>query len=132
MDLQELTSAARDTITVQRVYGAPYERDGATVIPAASVAGGGGGGSGHDPNGQEGEGGGFGAQAKPAGAYVLRDGKVHWQPAIDVNRVVAALALVTITWLVTRARTERAKAKLALLEHKIDHRIAHDRARHPH
>ncbi|HWC36248.1 MAG TPA: spore germination protein GerW family protein [Mycobacteriales bacterium] len=129
MNLQELTAAARDTLTVKRVYGEPYERDGITVIPAARVSGGGGGGSGHDPHGQDGEGGGFGAQARPAGAYVVRDGRVHWQPAIDVNKLAGVIGAVAISWIVTRARTQRLNAKLALVERKIDHRIAHDRAR---
>ena len=44
MDLTETISNARDSITVKRVYGEPYERNGVTVIPAATVMGGGGGG----------------------------------------------------------------------------------------
>ena len=44
MDLMETISAARDAITVKRVYGEPYERNGVVVIPAAAVQGGGGGG----------------------------------------------------------------------------------------
>jgi hypothetical protein len=43
-----------------RVFAEPYEKDGVTVIAAATVAGGAGGGGGHDERGQEGEGGGFG------------------------------------------------------------------------
>ena len=130
MNLQDLTTTARDTLTVKRVFGEPYERDGVSVIPVAKVSGGGGGGGGHDPNGQEGEGGGFGAQARPAGAYVVRDGTVHWQPAFDANRLVAALSIVAVTWLVTHARIQRMKARMSLLEHRIDHRIARHQARH--
>ena len=37
MKLDELLSKANDTITVRRVYGEPYEKDGLTVIPAAVV-----------------------------------------------------------------------------------------------
>lgn len=129
MDLRELTNAARDTLSVKRVYGEPYERDGVTLIPAARMSGGGGGGAGHDPQGQEGEGGGFGAQARPAGAYVVRDGNVRWQPAVDVNKLAAVFGAVAIAWIVTRARTQRLRAKLAMVERKIDHRMAHDRAR---
>jgi hypothetical protein len=43
------------------------------------------------------------------GAYVLRDGELRWQPALDVNRVilggqvVAVIALLTLrTWLKAR------------------------------
>ena len=52
MDVQELTSQARDALTVKRVFGEPYEKDGLTIIPAARVQGAVGGGSGEDPQGQ--------------------------------------------------------------------------------
>jgi uncharacterized spore protein YtfJ len=88
MDVQETIGKARDAITVKRVYGAAYERDGVTVIPAAAVGGGAGGGSGEGPQeGQSGGGGGFGLAARPVGAYVISDGKVRWEPAVDVNRI---------------------------------------------
>ncbi|GGK66476.1 hypothetical protein Sme01_10730 [Sphaerisporangium melleum] len=85
----------------QRVYGQPYEKDGATVIPAVSVHAGGGFGQG-DVRGQVsgGRGGGGGTIARPVGAYVIKDGRVSWEPAVDVNRIVlgaqilAGLALV--------------------------------------
>ena len=41
MKVDELISKAKDSITVKRVYGEPYEKDGLTVIPAALVVGGG-------------------------------------------------------------------------------------------
>jgi uncharacterized spore protein YtfJ len=43
MDVQEILSSARNTLSTKTVYAEPYERDGLTVIPAAKVAGGGGG-----------------------------------------------------------------------------------------
>jgi uncharacterized spore protein YtfJ len=45
MKVGEVLSSARDTFTVKRVYGEPYEKDGLTVIPAAVVRGGAGGGT---------------------------------------------------------------------------------------
>ena len=84
MKVDEMLTMARDAMTARTVFGEPIERDGTTVIPAASVRGGGGGGGTADADG----GGGFGLMAKPAGAYVIRDGKVSWEPAIDVNRIV--------------------------------------------
>ena len=102
MDVQELLSGARDAVTVKRVFGEPYERDGVTVIPAAKVAGGGGGGAGQQGDGSAGSGSGFGLGGRPAGAYVIKDGSVRWQPALDLNRmilggqVVAIVALLTI------------------------------------
>jgi uncharacterized spore protein YtfJ len=101
MDVQETISKARDAITVKRVYGDPYERNGVTLIPAAAVGGGAGGGSGEGPEqGQSGGGAGFGLGARPIGAYVVDGNQVRWVPARDVNRIaqqallVAALALL--------------------------------------
>jgi hypothetical protein len=84
------------------------------VIAAATVAGGAGGGGGHDERGQEGEGGGFGVSARPAGAYVIKDGRVRWRPAVDVNRLVATVGAVAIAYLFTRARIEKARARAAI------------------
>lgn len=107
MKLAEILDTARDAITVQRVYATPYERDGLTVIPAAVVRGGAGGGTGHDEKGAEGEGGGFGANGRPAGAYVIRDGQVSWKPALDVTRLVSTVGLVLVVWLLRRPRPVR-------------------------
>jgi uncharacterized spore protein YtfJ len=111
MKIEELLTTAREAITVRRVYGEPYEKDGVTFIAAARVSGGGGGGGGHDKDGQEGQGGGFGVQARPAGAYVIKDGNVRWMPAVDVNRIVAMLGAVALVFLITRPRIARIRAK---------------------
>jgi uncharacterized spore protein YtfJ len=96
MDVQRLIEGARDAMTAKRVYGDPVERDGTTVIPAARVRGGGGGGSGRGsgPDGEgegSGSGAGFGLDARPVGAYVIRDGAVEWQPAVNRERITLAL-----------------------------------------
>jgi uncharacterized spore protein YtfJ len=93
MDLSETISAARDSITVSRVYGEAYERNGVTVIPAAYVQGGAGGGSG-EQEGKTGGGGGFGLRAQPAGAYVIRGEQVSWQPAFNLNRAILGCQLL--------------------------------------
>jgi uncharacterized spore protein YtfJ len=111
MKIEELLTTAREAITVRRVYGEPYEKDGVTFIATARLGGGGGGGGGHDKDGQEGEGGGFGVGARPAGAYVIKDGNVRWMPAVDVNRIVAILGAVIVMFLLTRARIVRVRAK---------------------
>jgi uncharacterized spore protein YtfJ len=107
MDVNEVIDRARDSITVKRVYGEAIQQDGITVIPAALVAGGGGGGEGTAPQqaGVEGEaqkgsgsGSGFGLRARPAGAFVIREGKLTWVPAVDVNRIVRG-----VQWLVGTA-----------------------------
>ena len=106
----EMVSSLRDVMTVSRVFGQPYERDGVTVIPAADVRGGAGGGTGKkNGTGEEGEGGGFGLIARPAGAYVISNGKVRWQPAVDVNRIVtiAVLGWVTVAWVLARGLRRR-------------------------
>ncbi|MGL5811331.1 MAG: hypothetical protein ACRCYQ_15430 [Nocardioides sp.] len=99
MKVTEVLNTARDAITVRRVFAEPFEKDGLTLITAAAVAGGAGGGSGTDPRGQQGEGVGFGANARPVGAYVIKDGKVTWRPAIDVNRVITIIGLILIALL---------------------------------
>ena len=104
-DIDELLRGAQDAIAAKRVYGEPVERDGVTVIPAASVGGGGGGGGDNERNG----GGGFGLKARPVGAYVISREKVDWKPAIDVQRlmvgwqVVAGLAVLA-AWTLARRR----------------------------
>ncbi|MGH2664012.1 MAG: spore germination protein GerW family protein [Actinomycetota bacterium] len=111
MDIREVFSQAREALTVQRVFGAPYSRDGVTVIPAASVRGGFGGGVGTAAEGQEGSGGGLGMTARPVGAYVIRSGQVEWQPAIDVNRIVLGAQILGVVALLTIRAVVKARAK---------------------
>ena len=127
MQVETLMDQARDTITVKRVFGEPIEKDGITIIPVANVMGGAGGGSGEGPapttpttlvtsgEGEEGTtetasgvragviasgvGAGFGVRATPAGAYVIRDGEVSWQPAMDLTRIAIMGQIVAIVFL---------------------------------
>jgi uncharacterized spore protein YtfJ len=108
--LDEVLTTARDAVTVRRVFTDPYDKDGVTVIAGAVISGGGGGGGGHDESGQEGEGAGFGVKARPTGAFVLRNGKVSWRPAVDVNRLILVAGAVAVTYLLTRLRAGRAGA----------------------
>jgi uncharacterized spore protein YtfJ len=103
MNLGELVTTIRDTLTAQRVYGEPVERDGVVIVPAGVVFGGGGGGAGH-VGGQAQDGGGFGLVSRPTGAFVIRNGVVRWVPAVDVNRIVAMVGVVLAVHLVTRRR----------------------------
>ena len=106
MDIQQLLAQARDIMTVKRVFGEPYEKDGVTIIPAAIVAGGGGGGMGEQEGEGTGGGGGFGMRARPAGVYIVKGDSVKWVPAFDLNRViiggqiVGCIALLTIRTIV--------------------------------
>jgi uncharacterized spore protein YtfJ len=96
MDIQEVVSKAQDALTARRVYGEPIELDGVVIIPAAEVSGGGGGGGGADQSGSSGEGGGYGLRARPVGAYVVQNGNVRWEPAIDVAGLVLRVGLVGV------------------------------------
>ncbi len=107
-ELKETIDGYRDAITVGRVFGEPYQKNGVTVIPAAHVFGGGGGGGGESHEGDAGSGSGFGMAAYPAGAYVIRGDEVTWQPAIDVNRfAMGALFFLTLRLFLTRRRRRR-------------------------
>jgi uncharacterized spore protein YtfJ len=104
-DIDELIQGHRDAISVRKVFGEPYEEDGVTVIPAAAVRGGGGGGGDAEGNG----GTGFGLTASPVGAYVIKDGEVSWEPAIDPNRQILGWQLVSALavfawWRIARSR----------------------------
>ena len=107
-NIEDLLKGHRDAITVKRVFGDPFEKNGVTVIPAAKVMGGGGGGSGESPGGEgQGSGSGFGIAAKPAGAYVIRGDEVTWTPAVDVNRIIASAFAVGALALVLTIRSSR-------------------------
>ena len=104
MDPNDVMQQARDALTVKRVFGEPYERNGVTVFPTAAIRGGAGGGRGEGstPDGAgigSGSGGGFGLIAKPAGMYVIEGNQVRWQPAVDVNRIILGGQIVAIVLL---------------------------------
>jgi len=126
MDTSQLFSSMQEQMDARRVFGEPIERGGVTVIPVAAVMSGAGGGLGdgrvasrpsdldlgdaREPGGAEAAGGGFGLVARPIGAWVIRDGDVHWRPALDLNWVVAggqllsAVAVVSICLAIRRRR----------------------------
>ena len=120
MELQELIAGARDVVSVKRVYGDPYEKNGLTVIPAATVRGGGGGGMGDHEGVDSGGGGGFGLMARPSGAWIVEDGRAAWKPALDVNRIILggqtiALAAILVTGRILLARTRRRRSLAELV-----------------
>ncbi|MFI5496768.1 spore germination protein GerW family protein [Actinoplanes sp. NPDC051859] len=92
-----------DNATVGKVFGSPIHHDGVLVLPVAKIGSGGGGGSGTGPapEGQEagGTGGGFGVSAKPLGVFVVKNGQVSWQPALDLNRIILGAQVVAVTGL---------------------------------
>src|SRR6266498_1839285 len=97
MDADEVITQTRDALTVKRVFGEPYEKNGVTVIAVAKIQGGAGGGGGEGPEGQgKGSGGGFGISARPVGAFLVRGDEMTWRPAIDVNRIALGGQIVAI------------------------------------
>ena len=107
MNALEAVSQAKDVINVRRVYGEPYQEDGLTIIPAANVTGGGGGGGDTAGNG----GAGFGVRARPAGAWVIKDGEATWRPAFDLNRTILMGQLIAIVALLVTRSVVKALAK---------------------
>ncbi len=111
MDVHEVLNQARDAMTVKRVFGDPYEKEGVVVIPVANVMGGAGAGGGPRAGDQpasadeeavaegardSGYGMGYGLRASPAGVYVIKGGEVEWKPALDMNRLTLQRAGVAI------------------------------------
>ncbi|MEX5255898.1 spore germination protein GerW family protein [Kocuria arenosa] len=90
---------ALDAVTVRRVFGEAYDLDGATIVPVAHVRGwGGGGGGSGEQHGDSGSGSGlgYGINASPAGVYVLHDGAVTWQPAVEPVRIALPVGLAFV------------------------------------
>ena len=94
----------------RRVIGTPIERDGVVLVPVAVVSGGSGGGSGTDSEGNLGQGAGWGGTARPVGAYVLADGRVRYEPVIDVARIVLGAQLAGTVAVLVLGRWLRARS----------------------
>ena len=101
MQPEDILNRVREVATVRQVFGEPYEKGDMLVVPVARIWGGGGGGTGNDQSGgaekgREGQGGGFGIVSRPLGVYLIREGTVSWQPAVDVTRIVLQGQVVAI------------------------------------
>jgi uncharacterized spore protein YtfJ len=101
MNAQEILTQVRDSMNVKRVFGEPYEKNGLTVIPVASIAIGGGAGEGADTAGHPNRGGGYGLGGRAMGAFVIKGDNVRWLPAVDVNRLILGAQIVAIVALFT-------------------------------
>jgi uncharacterized spore protein YtfJ len=121
MEGEAIWAKARELMTVERVFGEPFEKDGLTVIPVAAIrgGGGGGGGQGNSPDGELGTGfgSGFGVSARPVGAYVVGNGRVEWHEATDRTRLLLGWQTVTLIALFAlrsmfkqRSKTKRRRA----------------------
>jgi uncharacterized spore protein YtfJ len=115
-ELLDKIHEVEESISVRRVFGEPYEKEGVTVIPAAKVSGAAGGGGGEAPEGEGGgTGTGFGLSAKPFGVFVIADGDVAWRPAVDVNRVILGGQLVAIAALLVLRAAVKARIARSVL-----------------
>jgi uncharacterized spore protein YtfJ len=109
MRVMDVVNEAKGAMRASEVFGTPYEKEGITVIPAARIAGGaGGGGDQQDP---QAGGVGFGVSSRPIGAFVIKDGNVRWEPAVDINRVILMGQVVAIVALLTVRAIVKARAK---------------------
>jgi uncharacterized spore protein YtfJ len=109
MRVMDVVNEAKAAMRASEVFGTPYEKDGVTVIPAAKISGGAGGGG--DNQQPQAGGVGFGVAARPVGAFVIKDGDVRWQPAVDVSRVILMSQLVAIVALLTVRAIARARSR---------------------
>lgn len=131
MEVSELLDKTRGDISARRVFGEPVQQGDAIVIPAARVSGGAGGGEGKGPAEQgSGAGSGFGLSARPAGAFIVRDGHVRWRPAIDVNRIILGGQIVAMVGLwvlgtVLRARIRRPMRSFSSPRDRVLARMLH-------
>ena len=120
--VRETIRQATDAMTVRRVFGEPYERNGVTVIPAARVQGGAGGGEGEGPGGEgKGGGSGYALNARPTGVFVIRGDDVDWRPAIDVNRLILGGQLVAIAVVLLIRTIVKFRAATTITELKARH-----------
>ena len=103
----KILDQVKDVVTGATVFGAPYEKDGVTVIPASKVSGGGGGGQ----DAGEAGGAGVGLDARPAGAFVIKGSDVSWIPAIDVNRIVFVGQIVLLVAILSWRSVARQRAR---------------------
>jgi uncharacterized spore protein YtfJ len=112
MEVSELLDKTRGDISAKRVFGEPVQQGDAIIIPAARVSGGAGGGEGTGPAEQgSGTGSGFGLSARPAGAFIVQNGQVRWQPAIDVNRIILGGQIVAMVGLWVLGMVIRARSR---------------------
>jgi uncharacterized spore protein YtfJ len=107
----ETIREAVDNASAGRVFGTPFTQDGVTVLPVAKVSG--GGGTGPKVEGQEasGSGGGMGLSAKPLGVFVVKEGKVGWRPAVDINKIIMGGQIVAVVALLTIRAIAKARAR---------------------
>jgi uncharacterized spore protein YtfJ len=125
MTTRDIFDRSADLITPKRVFGDPYTSDGVTVIPAASIRGAGGGGEGKR-DAEQGDGGGFAVNARPAGVVEITGDTVRWKVPFDLNRAIAGTQLVVMAYLVLRWLTDRSKTRAVVKMARLSNSHASD------
>ena len=109
---EEIFTETKDLVTVKKVYGEPYQSNGVTLIPAASVRGGMGSGEGEGSGTTPaGRGGGMGISARPIGAYRIKGDDVVWVPAVDLSRIIVTGQMVAIVAMLVIRSILKARSK---------------------
>jgi len=103
---------------------------GVGLADGSCRAGSGGGGGGGGPA-DSGGGVGYGVRARPVGAFVIKDGEVRWEPAIDATRLALRGMLIPIVgMLVAQAARSSAAAgrihELLVTDAAVDASVAAD------
>jgi uncharacterized spore protein YtfJ len=105
MNVEQVLQRSGDLMSAGRVFGAPIERDGVTLVPVAWVVGGGGAGVGGPPE-SPGDGAGFGVMSMPIGAYVIKNGEARFVPTYPVG-ILALIGARLVKTLVKRRGRRR-------------------------
>ena len=98
---KRVTRATLDQASAKRVYGEPIEIEGGKIIPVAAVRRCG------QQEDDEPSAKGCGCSCvsvRPVGLVVIRGDQVEWEPIIDYNRAVLAVAGVLGLFLLLRRR----------------------------
>lgn len=90
--VERLAENLSGTANAARIYGAPVERDGTTIIPVSKASYGFGGGSGKKA-GEEGSGGGGGLALTPIGYIEMKQGNTRFRTIRDPQTVVKIVAI---------------------------------------
>jgi len=90
--LEKLAENLGGTLNAERIYGAPVEREGVTIIPVAQASYGFGGGAGKK-SAEEGFGGGGGLKLTPLGYIEIKEGNSRFRAIQDPQTWMKIVAI---------------------------------------
>ena len=117
--VEKLLSALADRVgadfTSSKVFGAPVERDGVTVVPVAAARFGFGGGGGADPRkAQDGAGAGAAGMVAAAGYIEIKDGNSRFVSVVHPARMLALTSATIVAGLLITRPTTRPRRPIPL------------------